>query len=62
MQGIMIVYAIFAGLIILVVLCVLVASGISAVIDAYRRAFGKRKPQQPAHAESRHAPGDSPRA
>jgi hypothetical protein len=62
MQGIMFVYAIFAGLIILVMLCVLVASGVSAAIDAYRRAFGKRKTQRPAHAKSQSVPGDSPGA
>lgn len=62
MQGIMVVYAIFAGLIVLVVLCVLVASGISAAVDTYRQTFGKKKPQRPVHAESQSVSGDSPRA
>jgi cytochrome b len=43
MEGAMMVYAAFAGLLILVVLGVVVASGVSAAIDAIRRALGKEK-------------------
>jgi uncharacterized BrkB/YihY/UPF0761 family membrane protein len=52
MEGVMIVYAAFAGLLILLVLCVAIASGVSAAIDAFRRAFGKEKKQRPGHVDS----------
>ncbi|HJU29266.1 MAG TPA: hypothetical protein VJ718_08850 [Candidatus Binataceae bacterium] len=57
MQGIMVVYAVFAALIIVVVLLIVLAWAISAAIDAYRRAFGKKKDD--GGADSRPLPGGS---
>lgn len=62
MAGMMFIYAIFTALIILVVVSILVASGISAIINAYRRTFGKAKNQRPETVESRPVSRDSRRA